>query len=214
MMETVPDDLLTYQHLSRLSLVDESIATLPEDMGALYKLKLLRLDSNLLTGLPASLARLSVLTALHVNHNRLSKIQECVWLLGALQVAFSPFIRAAPPSAAALRGRCSQVLEMSENVIQDLPSKLFALPRLRMLDCSAGCWKYLRAPLATQCSSRGHAAETRRKRSSNARNPSASGSQPPTSPQFVPCSGLFRRHSRLRLSECPTMERYHERAGL
>ena len=102
MMETVPDDLLTYQHLSRLSLVDESIATLPEDMGALYKLKLLRLDSNLLTGLPASLARLSVLTALHVNHNRLSKIQECVWLLGALQVAFSPFIRAAPPSAAAL----------------------------------------------------------------------------------------------------------------
>ena len=132
MMETVPDDLLTYQHLSRLSLVDES-------MGALYKLELLRLDSNLLTGLPASLARLSVLTALHVNHNRLSKIQECVWLLGALQVAFSPFIRAAAPSAAALRGRCSQVLEMSENAIQNLPSKLFALPRLRMLDCSGNC---------------------------------------------------------------------------
>ncbi len=94
MMEKVPDDLLTYQHLSRLSIVEEMISTLPEDMGALYKLKSLRLDDNCLTSLPASLARLSVLTALHVNNNKLSKIQECVWLMEALQVVLFP---AVPP---------------------------------------------------------------------------------------------------------------------
>lgn len=125
-LDTAPDGLCHYLHLTRLCLRGNTLARLPESIGRLSRLTFLDASDNLLESLPESLLTLSALQYLNLSANRLTELSVSCEPASLQQPIRRPKSLLVLP-ASMCRLRDLKMIDLSDNRLETLPASIAGL---------------------------------------------------------------------------------------